>query len=111
MALEPLWNMRVTLNLRKEMQRIEKGRVAPVMPFEEEPDLDVLIDKWMLYGTPDQVSRRILRYQEELGMTHINCAFWSGDMPQKKVISSMELFAREVMPCFTREAEVARVGV
>ena len=33
-----------------------------------------------------------------MGITHFNCSFWSGDMPQDKVLRSMERFAAEVMP-------------
>jgi hypothetical protein len=31
---------------------------------------------------------------------HFNCSFWFGDLEQARVLRSMELFAREVMPAF-----------
>jgi hypothetical protein len=38
--------------------------------------------------------------RELVGMTHFNCSFWFGDMDQARVLRSMELFSREVMPAF-----------
>ena len=29
-----------------------------------------------------------------------NCSFWFGDLEQARVLRSMELFAREVLPAF-----------
>jgi alkanesulfonate monooxygenase SsuD/methylene tetrahydromethanopterin reductase-like flavin-dependent oxidoreductase (luciferase family) len=55
---------------------------------------------WMAVGTPDAVYTQICRYRDEVGITHFNSSFWSGDMPQDKVLRSMERFAGEVMPRF-----------
>jgi hypothetical protein len=33
-----------------------------------------------------------------LAISHFNCSFWFGDIDQKRVLRSMELFAKEVMP-------------
>jgi hypothetical protein len=35
-----------------------------------------------------------------VGISHFNCSFWFGDLDQPRVLKSMELFAREVMPAF-----------
>jgi hypothetical protein len=35
-----------------------------------------------------------------VGISHFNCSFWFGDMEQGRVLRSMELFSREVMPAF-----------
>jgi alkanesulfonate monooxygenase SsuD/methylene tetrahydromethanopterin reductase-like flavin-dependent oxidoreductase (luciferase family) len=51
-------------------------------------------------GTPDTCVRQIRRLQEQVGITHFNCSFWFGDLEQPRVLRSMELFAREVMPAF-----------
>ena len=45
--------------------------------------------------------RQIQRIEELVGINHFNCSFWFGDLEQSRVLKSMELFAREVMPAFT----------
>jgi alkanesulfonate monooxygenase SsuD/methylene tetrahydromethanopterin reductase-like flavin-dependent oxidoreductase (luciferase family) len=102
MAEEVLWNMRVTLGLRGGYARVTGGR-ATAIPFANEPPLEVLRRDWMTFGTPDQVYKQICRYRDEVGITHFNCSFWSGDMPQAKVLRSMERFASEVMPRFQEQ--------
>jgi hypothetical protein len=70
------------------------------VPFANEPSLEVLRRDWMTFGTPDQVYAQICRYRDEVGITHFNASFWSGEMPQAKVLRSMERFGSEVMPRF-----------
>lgn len=101
-AQEVLWNMRVTLSLRRGYARVASGR-ATAIPFENEPPLETLMRDWMTIGTPDQVYDQICRYRDEVGITHFNCSFWSGDMPHEKVLRSMERFAAEVMPRFATQ--------
>jgi alkanesulfonate monooxygenase SsuD/methylene tetrahydromethanopterin reductase-like flavin-dependent oxidoreductase (luciferase family) len=52
-------------------------------------------------GTPEQCIRQIKRIQDLVGITHFNGNFWFGDLEHARVLRSMELFAREVMPAFT----------
>jgi luciferase family oxidoreductase group 1 len=91
------WNMRVTLSLRNDYERVERGKAIPV-PAPTEPTLDELLDRYLVIGTPDTVIRQIGRIREAVGISHFNCSFWFGDMYQERVLRSMELFAREVMP-------------
>ena len=91
------WNMRVTLSLRNNYERVERGRAIPV-PAPTEPGVDELLDRYLVIGTPDTVIRQIGRIREAVGISHFNCSFWFGDMYQERVLRSMELFAREVMP-------------
>ena len=44
------------------------------------------------------VVRQIKRLEEQVGITHFNASFWFADMDQKRVLKSMELFAKHVMP-------------
>ena len=99
MAVHGLWNMRVSLSLRLGREQVEKGRVTDV-PIENEPSIQELVDRHFLFGTPDTVSEKLTRLQDKLRLDHLNCDFWLGDMPQDKVLRSMELFARHVMPRF-----------
>jgi alkanesulfonate monooxygenase SsuD/methylene tetrahydromethanopterin reductase-like flavin-dependent oxidoreductase (luciferase family) len=98
-AEQAKWNMRVTLSLRNHYERVERGRAIAV-PTEGEPSTDDLLDRFLIIGTPETVIRQIKRVQELVGMNHFNCSFWFGDLSQKRVLNSMDLFAREVMPAF-----------
>jgi alkanesulfonate monooxygenase SsuD/methylene tetrahydromethanopterin reductase-like flavin-dependent oxidoreductase (luciferase family) len=96
-AEEARWNMRVTLSLRNHYERVEQGRAVPV-PAPKEPDIDDLLDRFLVIGTPDTCVRQITRIRELVGITHFNCSFWFGDLEHARILRSMELFAREVMP-------------
>jgi alkanesulfonate monooxygenase SsuD/methylene tetrahydromethanopterin reductase-like flavin-dependent oxidoreductase (luciferase family) len=98
-AEEARWNMRVTLSLRNHRERVEKGRAIPV-PVPNEPDTDDLLDRFLVIGTPDTCTRQIERIRDLVGIAHFNCSFWFGDLEHARVMRSMELFAREVMPAF-----------
>lgn len=93
------WNMRVTLSLRNHYEQVEKGRAIPVVA-EKEPTIDELLDRYLVIGTPETCRRHIKTLQERVGITHFNCSFWIGDLDQTRVLRSMELFAKEVMPAF-----------
>ena len=99
MARHGLWSMRVSLSLRLGREQVERGRVTDV-PIENEPSIEELVDRHFLFGTPDTVSEKLMRLQNKLKLDHLNCDFWLGDMPQDKVLRSMELFAMHVMPKF-----------
>ncbi len=98
-AEEARWNMRVTLSLRNHQERVEGGRAIAV-PMPKEPDVDDLLDRFLVIGTPDTCIRQLNRIQELVGISHFNCSFWFGDLEHPRVLRSMELFAREVMPAF-----------
>jgi len=98
-AEEARWNMRVTLSLRNHYERVEQGRAVAV-PAPKEPDVDDLLDRFLVIGTPDTVIRQISRIRDQVGITHFNCSFWFGDLEHARVLRSMELFARDVMPAF-----------
>jgi alkanesulfonate monooxygenase SsuD/methylene tetrahydromethanopterin reductase-like flavin-dependent oxidoreductase (luciferase family) len=98
-AEEARWNMRVTLSLRNHQEKVENGRAIAV-PMPKEPDTDDLLDRFLVIGTPDTCIRQLKRIQELVGITHFNCSFWFGDVEHPRVLKSMELFAKEVMPAF-----------
>ena len=54
----------------------------------------------LIIGTPDTCIRQTRRVQALVGISHFNCSFWFGDIDQARVLRSMELFSREVMPAF-----------
>ena len=96
-AEQARWNMRVTLSLRNNYERVDNGNAVPV-PAKTEPTIDELLDRYLIVGTPDTCIRQIRRVQELVGISHFNCSFWFGDMDQARVLRSMELFSQEVMP-------------
>jgi alkanesulfonate monooxygenase SsuD/methylene tetrahydromethanopterin reductase-like flavin-dependent oxidoreductase (luciferase family) len=96
-AEHALWNMRVTLSLRNNYERVENGRAISV-PGKTEPTIDELLERHLIIGTPETCVRQIRRVQELVGISHFNCSFWFGDLDQSRVLKSMELFSREVMP-------------
>jgi alkanesulfonate monooxygenase SsuD/methylene tetrahydromethanopterin reductase-like flavin-dependent oxidoreductase (luciferase family) len=89
----------VTLSLRHHYERVVEGRAIPV-PAENEPDVDDLLDRFLVIGTPDTCIRQIQRVKDLVGITHFNCSFWFGDLEHMRVLRSMELFAKEVLPAF-----------
>ncbi|HTY77790.1 MAG TPA: LLM class flavin-dependent oxidoreductase [Candidatus Bathyarchaeia archaeon] len=99
-AEEARWNMRVTLSLRNHYERVDGGRAIAV-PAPQEPDIDDLLDRFLIIGTPDTVIRQLRRVQELVKINHFNCSFWFGDLEHDRVLRSMDLFAREVMPAFS----------
>jgi alkanesulfonate monooxygenase SsuD/methylene tetrahydromethanopterin reductase-like flavin-dependent oxidoreductase (luciferase family) len=94
------WNMRVTLSLRNHYEQVDRGHAVAVPMPTKEPSTDELLERFVVVGNPDTVIRQIQRIQELVGISHFNCSFWFGDLDQKRVLKSMELFAREVMPAF-----------
>jgi alkanesulfonate monooxygenase SsuD/methylene tetrahydromethanopterin reductase-like flavin-dependent oxidoreductase (luciferase family) len=91
------WNMRVTLSLRNRYEQVENGRAVP-LPSPNEPDLDDLVERYLMIGTPERLIGKIKQLKDVMGITHFNCSFWFGDLDQKRVLRSMERFAREIMP-------------
>src|SRR5215210_6326823 len=82
-AEQARWNMRVTLSLRNNYERVEHGNAIPV-PAQTEPDMEDLLDRYLIIGTPDTCIRQIKRLKDVVGITHFNCSFWLGDMEQSR---------------------------
>jgi alkanesulfonate monooxygenase SsuD/methylene tetrahydromethanopterin reductase-like flavin-dependent oxidoreductase (luciferase family) len=63
------------------------------------PNYEHIYAKRGFFGTPDAVAAKISAVQRE-GIEVFGCGFAFGDIDHAKVMRSMELFAREVMPRF-----------
>jgi alkanesulfonate monooxygenase SsuD/methylene tetrahydromethanopterin reductase-like flavin-dependent oxidoreductase (luciferase family) len=61
---------------------------------------------YVLVGSPDTVAQTLVERRRALGCGKTIGLFQVGDMPHKKAVANMELFAREVMPR-VREATAA----
>ena len=68
--------------------------------FENMTYEDLLREHIVIAGSPDTVGETIARLRDELGFGSMNVLMCIGDMPHERVRSSMELFARKVMPAF-----------
>ena len=94
------WNMRVTLSLRNNYEKVENGNAVAV-PVPSEPSIDELLEEYLVIGTPETCIRQIKRINDAVGISYFNCNFCFGDLDQKRVLRSMELFAKEVMPALS----------
>ena len=63
------------------------------------PSYDYLYENRAFIGSPDQIIAKIKALQDQ-GIEYFGCNFSFGGMPQDKVLKSMRLFAKEVMPAF-----------
>ena len=63
------------------------------------PSFEYLFEHRAFIGNPEQIIAKI-RALQDAGIGYFGCNFSFGGMPQDKVLKSMELFAREVMPAF-----------
>jgi alkanesulfonate monooxygenase SsuD/methylene tetrahydromethanopterin reductase-like flavin-dependent oxidoreductase (luciferase family) len=61
--------------------------------------LDHIYEKRAFIGTPEQCIARIRALEDE-GIGYFGCNFAFGNMAHSKVLRSMQLFAKEVMPHF-----------
>ena len=62
---------------------------------------------FILAGTPDEVTEGLRREIETAGVNYVLTRFAFGNLSFEEELRSTTLFAREVMPRFTREAAVA----
>jgi len=105
-ADEARWHARVSRSLRLNSEQIERGVVlAPPLP--EEPSTDVILDEFVVAGTPDRCVSQLRRIERGLGADYFNCSVGIGDLPQSAILRSMERFSRDVMPQFDGAGKVA----
>ena len=63
-------------------------------------DLDKLMEDRFIIGGPEQCVRRLRRFVEQYGMTHLICRMFFPGMPHAHIMRGLELLAREVVPAF-----------
>ena len=63
-------------------------------------DLDRLMEDRFIIGGPDECIRKVRRFVEQYGMTHLICRTFFPGMPHRHIMRELELIAREVMPAF-----------
>jgi alkanesulfonate monooxygenase SsuD/methylene tetrahydromethanopterin reductase-like flavin-dependent oxidoreductase (luciferase family) len=95
------------------------GRPVPSSGYENYPRDPALLsqvtveDVWergTCFGSPERVTALMKRYMHETGTTSFMTQMRIGGLEHKKVLRSMELFAREVMPALREEEAKLAVG-
>jgi luciferase family oxidoreductase group 1 len=99
-AEEARWNARISVSLRHDFESIRDG-VAVDQPLPWEPDADLMLDDYVVIGTPDTCIRQLQRIRDGLGADYFSCSFWFGRLEHAAVLRSMQRFARDVMPALT----------
>jgi alkanesulfonate monooxygenase SsuD/methylene tetrahydromethanopterin reductase-like flavin-dependent oxidoreductase (luciferase family) len=71
---------------------------AGMKPFSELSYEELLAEGYIVVGSPGSVTARLGELQGKLGFGQIIGLFALGGLPHQQVVTSMELFAAEVMP-------------
>ncbi len=66
----------------------------------EPPSYESELEGTVYFGTPDQCAQRIATLRDDHGIEYFGACMSFGSMEHSRVMRSMELFAKEVMPRF-----------
>ena len=99
---ETRWNARVSMSMRYNNQVVKNG-IVEAKAFKDEPSTDKIIEDYIVAGNPLECIDQINRIKEKIGINYFSCSFWFGNLDQKIVLDSMQLFAKEVLPSFERQ--------
>jgi alkanesulfonate monooxygenase SsuD/methylene tetrahydromethanopterin reductase-like flavin-dependent oxidoreductase (luciferase family) len=96
-----VWHTRTARGLSSNTLPVDSGRAMTEQTARvtQEDDPDFLYKDWF-FGTPEIVAEKIHRLTQYTGVSFLNGTFAIGQIPHKKVMRSMELFATKVMPLF-----------
>ena len=83
--------------VHQRLDDFRRTRTSPPTSYEH------IAEHRAFFGTPDDVTDKI-RALQAAGVEYFGCNFAFGNMPHEKVMRSMELFAKEVMPKLQPEA-------
>ena len=68
----------------------------------DDQDIEVTFEELakdrFIAGDPDEVAAEILRYNEELGVTHMDMSVQDTGMPQTQTLETFRLITEEVFP-------------
>ena len=62
----------------------------------------------VIFGSPTRVREQIGQLIEDSGCNYVICSFAWGTLPHQQTLRSLRLFAREVMPDFSRDGRLAK---
>jgi alkanesulfonate monooxygenase SsuD/methylene tetrahydromethanopterin reductase-like flavin-dependent oxidoreductase (luciferase family) len=88
---------------RENAKKANTALLADYVARVRTADIDEAIaDGSVILGTPDQVGAAIEHQQQELGINYMLGYFMFGNMALEDGLHSLDLFAKRVMPAFTR---------
>lgn len=65
------------------------------------PDVETVLERQFVWGSPDRCAETVARLQEALGVTAMRCVFnGNGALPNPQAMAAAERFAHEVAPRF-----------
>ena len=100
-AEQARWNMRVTLSLRNNYERVENGNAIPVPAPRPSPTMDDLLDRFLVIGTPDTCIRQIKRIAGAGGHHALQLQLLvRRPRPEARAALDGAASPREVMPAF-----------
>lgn len=97
--------MRYFMTFGRQTVEIRTQQVSDQYKYYRQPPTDVtyeqLLDAALIFGDPDYVVGKIRRQQQKEGFNSLICWLNFGGLEHEKVLKSMELFAKKVMPNFS----------
>jgi alkanesulfonate monooxygenase SsuD/methylene tetrahydromethanopterin reductase-like flavin-dependent oxidoreductase (luciferase family) len=95
-AEQVLTHARMAFNMRRP-EPLMDGADLKIVPFENEPDLDLVMQRAII-GDVEEVTQRILAEAREFGITHLSVFMQIASIPFANTLRSLELFCDQVMP-------------
>ena len=94
---EAQWVMRAATNLAMSEDAVIDG-TPNASRLKEEPTEAQIMGRYGVFGSPQTCLRILAEYVETLDPQLLLCTFWLGGLSQDRVLRSMEMFAKEVLP-------------
>ena len=95
------YSSRVSLSLRLDYGEYDEGPFMKDLPMPRDFTVEQVRDNTLI-GTPDEIAEKIAHAIAVVRPTHIALHNQPGDLPQDRVLASMELFAAKVLPQLER---------
>lgn len=95
-AEQVLIHARMAFNMRRP-EPLMDGADLKIVPFENEPDLDTVMQRAII-GDVEEVTQRIVAEAREFGITHLSVFMQIASIPFANTLRSLDLFCDQVMP-------------
>jgi len=95
------YSSRVSLSLRLEYGEYAEGPFMKDLPMPQDRSVEPVLGDTLI-GHPDEIAEKIARAVAAVRPTHIAFHNQPGDLPQERVLKSMELFGAKVLPQLER---------
>ena len=102
-AEQVLIHARMANNMRRP-EPLMNGADLKIVPFENEPDLDLVMERAII-GDVEEVTRRIVADARAFGITHLSVFMQIASIPFANTLRSLELFCDQVMPAVNAALE------